>query len=57
MAMGIENIIILIVCIVGFCLLGTGFNNRDSNWGLCLMWAGALTMLGPIVFRLLTLFA
>lgn len=52
-----ENIIVLVICIVGFCLLGFGFTNRDRNWGVVLMWIGVLTMLGPIAWRLLTLFA
>lgn len=52
-----ENIIVLIICIVGFCFLGVGFTNRDRTWGVVMMWAGVLTMLGPIAWRLLTLFA
>tara|TARA_R110002049_G_scaffold75862_7_gene195236 strand:- start:55944 stop:56171 length:228 start_codon:yes stop_codon:yes gene_type:complete len=52
-----ENVIVLVICIVGFCLLGFGFTNRDRNWGVVLMWIGVVTMLGPIAWRLLTLFA
>ena len=56
MNMATENIIVLIICVIGFCLLGFGFTNRDRNWGVVMMWVGVLTMLGPIAWRLLTLF-
>ena len=56
MSMTTENTVILLVCIIGFCLLGFGFNNRNQNWGVALMWVGVITMLGPIAYRLLTLF-
>jgi len=52
-----ENIAVLVICVVGFCLLGFGFTNRDRNWGVAMTWVGVLTMLGPIAWRLLTLFA
>ena len=52
-----ENIAVLVICAVGFCLLGCGFTNRDRDWGVVMMWVGVLTMLGPVVWRLLTLFA
>ncbi|MBC05852.1 hypothetical protein [Thalassospira sp.] len=51
-----ENIIVLITCVFGFCLLGFGFTNRDRNWGVVMMWVGIITMLAPIAWRLLTLF-
>ncbi|MDG4718217.1 MULTISPECIES: hypothetical protein [Thalassospira] len=56
MSMTTENTVILIVCIIGFCLLGFGFNNRNQGWGVAMMWIGVVTMLGPIAYRLLTLF-
>lgn len=51
-----ENTVILIVCIIGFCLLGFGFNNRNKGWGVAMMWVGVVTMLSPIAYRLLNLF-
>ncbi|NIZ01324.1 hypothetical protein [Thalassospira lucentensis] len=51
-----ENNIVILLCLIGFGLLAVGFSNRDENWGLCTMWVGALTMFGPVAWRLLTLF-
>ena len=56
MNMTTENNVILAVCVVGFVLLGVGFTNRNQNWGVAMMWVGGVTMLGPIAYRLLTLF-
>lgn len=56
MIMAIENNIILVLCVIGFGFLAVGFSNRDRNWGVAMMWVGVLTMLGPIAYRLLTLF-
>jgi hypothetical protein len=42
--------------VIGFCFLAFGFTNRAKNWGVVMMWLGVVTMLGPIAFRLLTLF-
>ncbi len=55
--MATENNIILVLCVVGFGFLAVGFNNRDRGWGLAMMWVGLVTMLAPIAWRLLTLFA
>jgi len=56
MNMTTENNVILALCVIGFCLLGFGFSNRDRNWGVAMMWVGVITMMGPIAYRLLTLF-
>ncbi|NIY76856.1 hypothetical protein HED22_14475 [Thalassospira sp. HF15] len=56
MNMTTENIAVLVICVVGFCLLAVGFTNRDRDWGVAMMWVGVLTMLGPVAWRLLTLF-
>ncbi|MDG9929399.1 MULTISPECIES: hypothetical protein [Pseudomonas] len=44
--------IMLALLIVGFLLLGFGFNYREHEWGVRLMSAGIVVTLAPIAFRL-----
>ncbi|WP_169715076.1 hypothetical protein [Thalassospira alkalitolerans] len=51
-----ETNVIIGLCIVGFCLLGVGYNFRYRGWGLALVWVGVITMMGPIAYRLIVMF-
>ena len=42
----------LALLIVGFLLLGFGFNYREHEWGVRLIGVGVLVTLTPIAFRL-----
>jgi len=43
--------LMLALLVVGFLLLGIGFNFRDNDWGVRLLGVGVLLMLVPIVLR------
>lgn len=40
--------IMIALLLAGFLLLGIGFTNRETGWGVALVWAGWLVMLIPI---------
>ncbi|MFD1261197.1 hypothetical protein [Entomomonas asaccharolytica] len=44
--------IVLILLIIACCLLGFGFNFRQHNWGIAIMWLGAITMLSAIAYKI-----
>lgn len=33
-------------------LLSIGFNFRDNNWGIAIMWVGAIIMLSTIGYKI-----
>lgn len=43
--------ITLTLLVVGFLLLGFGFNYREHEWGVRLIGVGVLVTLAPVVFR------
>ncbi|CAD5108494.1 hypothetical protein [Zestomonas carbonaria] len=45
-------LVMLVPLLAGFMLLGIGFNNREHEWGVRLIGAGALLMLAPIAVKL-----
>lgn len=38
--------------IIGFIVLGVGFNFRENEWGIRIMLVGTILMLVPIGFRI-----
>lgn len=44
--------IMLTLLITAACLLGFGFNFRDNNWGIAIMWLGAIVMLSTIGYKI-----
>lgn len=44
--------IVFMLLIIACCLLGFGFNFRDKNWGIGIMWLGAIIMLSAIGYKI-----
>lgn len=44
--------IVFTLLIIAGCLLGIGFNFRDSGWGIAIMWLGAIIMLTTIGYKI-----
>lgn len=44
--------IVLTLLLIACCLLGFGFNFRQSNWGIAIMWLGAIVMLSAIAYKI-----
>lgn len=42
----------LLLLVVGFLLLGIGFERREQEWGLRLMGAGAVLILVPAALKI-----
>lgn len=45
--------LMLSLLVLGFILLGTGFNFRDKGWGVALMLLGAAVLLTTVGARIL----
>lgn len=48
-----ELHLMLGLLVLGFLLLGTGFNFRDKGWGVAVMMAGAVVLLATIAARII----
>ncbi|MFA5678760.1 MAG: hypothetical protein WC953_10190 [Pseudomonas sp.] len=48
-----ELHLMLSLLVLGFLLLGVGFNFRDKGWGVALMMAGSATILITIAVRII----
>ena len=44
--------IMIVLLVVGFLLLGIGFNNRDHEWGVWLTGLVVLSMFAPLFFKI-----
>ena len=44
---------LLIPILAGMILLAIGYNFRDKNAGIFVMWVGMLTILATVVFKIL----
>lgn len=48
-----EFHLMLGLLVLGFLLLGVGFNFRDKGWGVAVMMAGSAVLLGTVAARII----
>lgn len=44
---------VLLLIVIGMVLLCLGYQRRASAWGIAVLWIGAMTMLGMMVYTIL----
>jgi hypothetical protein len=44
---------VLSLIVIGMVLLCLGYQRRETAWGIGVMWVGAMTMLGMMVYTIL----
>jgi hypothetical protein len=43
---------VLFMLITGMVLLCFGYQKRETNWGIAVMWVGAMAMLGTMFYAI-----